>query len=167
MKPLIALAFAGAFLLAGCNAEAKPETFIAGDSHCVGLAQAARIKSFARVGAPTREVVTQLRKIPISATVIVCAGTNDAPNRLNGFQARVDAVLLEAERRKQRLIWVGPINTHLWWDRYSAEADEYLQSKIENYVTLRRKWNVGEHDGLFHLTSKGRARLWAIIKERL
>ena len=99
------------------------------------------------------------------------AGTNDAPNRFNGFQATVDAVLREAEKRNQRLIWVGPINTPLWWDKYSAEADEYLKSKLPHYVSMRQSWVMRgldrEHDGVFHLTPKGRERLWNLIKEKL
>jgi hypothetical protein len=172
MKPLLALAFAGVFSLAGC-ADAKPtrptpqETYVAGDSLCVGLAQASGLKSVARVGAPTREVVSQLKRIPEGATVVLCVGTNDMPSRLVGFAAAVDAVVAEAERRNQRLIWVGPINTPLWWDRYSAEADKHLSSKIKDYITLRRQWITGEHDGVFHLTSKGYARLWAIVKEKI
>ncbi len=157
-------ALVAVFLLAGCLNDTKAETFLAGDSHCVGLAQAAKLKSVARVGASTREVVSQLKQMPEGATVILCAGTNDAPNRLNGFQASVDAVLREAERRNQRLIWIGPINTPLWWDRYSAEAEKYLQSKISSFVSMRLSWKAGEHDGQFHLTPQGRKRLWSIVK---
>lgn len=163
-----ATAFVAVFLLAGClNEEAKSEAFLAGDSHCVGLAQATGIKSVAQVGASTRAVIGQLGKIPEGSTVIVCAGTNDAPNRFNGFQATVDAVLAEAGRRKQKLIWVGPINTPLWWDKYSAEADQYLKTKLPHYVSMRQQWKAGEHDGVFHLTPAGRKRLWGLIKEKL
>jgi hypothetical protein len=172
MKPLPALALAGAFLLAGCNAEeagntGKTTIALAGDSHCVGLAQLTGFKSVARVGAGTREVLSQLGRLPEGITVIVCAGTNDAPNRFNGFQATVDAVLAEAGRRNQKLIWVGPINTPLWWDKYSAQADEYLKTKLPHYVSMRQAWKHGEHDGQFHLTPAGRKRLWGLIKERL
>jgi len=164
----LATALVAVFLLTGCL-NAKPETFIAGDSLCVGLAQASGIKSLARVGAPTREVVSQLKRIPEGQTVIVCAGTNDAANRLNGFQAAVDAVLLTAKERKQRLIWVGPISTSLWWEPYSDKADTLLALNIKSYVSLRSiGWNPGERAGdRIHLTSKGYARLWAIVKEKL
>lgn len=176
--PRFPTALVAVFLLAGCNNEKIPESprsaqagktavALAGDSHCVGLAQATGLRSAARVGASTYQVVAQLKQIPEGFVVVLCAGTNDAPAKLNGFRAAVDSVLAEAERRKQRLIWVGPINSPLWWDTYSQKADKYLALRIPNYVTMRRNWNAGEHDGVFHLTSKGRARLWAIVKEKL
>jgi hypothetical protein len=167
MKRLPALALAGAFLLAGCSAEAKPETFIAGDSLCVGLAQAAGIKSHARVGASTREVVGQLKKIPEGSTVIACFTTNDMPARLIGLLPAIDDLLQVAKERRLRLIVVGPINTPLWWDPYSAITDRLLSLQFIEFVSLRRQWNAGEHDGQFHLTSKGYARIWAIVKEKL
>ena len=171
-------ALVAVFLLAGCLQEqgsahaSKPEApvvAIAGDSLCVGLAQAAGLKSVARVGAPTREVVSQLKRLPAGATVIVCAGTNDAAARLDGFQASVDAVLAEALNRRQRIIWVGPVSTTLWWDSYSDKADTLLALKIGNYVSLRAiGWNPGERAGdRIHLTSKGYARLWQIVKGKL
>ena len=160
-------AIVAAFLLAGSNVEAKQEAFIAGDSICVGLAQASGLKSVARTGAPAREVVSQLRRLPAGATVIVCAGTNDAAARLNGFQASVDAVLAEAINRRQRIIWVGPVSTSLWWDSYSDKADTLLALKIGNYVPMRAvKWAADETSG-YHLTPKGYARLWAIVKGKL
>lgn len=164
----LSAALVAVFLLVGCNA-AKPETFIAGDSLCVGLAQASGIKSYARVGAPTREVVSQLGKIPEGATVIVCAGTNDAAARLHGFSTAVNAVLAEAAKRKQTIIWVGPVSTSLWWEPFSDQADTYLALKIKNYVSLRAiGWNPGERAGdRIHLTPKGYARVWAIVKEKL
>ncbi len=164
----LATALVAVFLLAGClNEQAKSETFIAGDSLCVGLAQASGIKSLARVGAPTREVVSQLKRIPEGATVIVCAGTNDMPNRLIGFLPAVRDVLAEAKARKQRLIWVGPNSTPLWWNPYSEIASELLSYKVKSFVSMHLVWARGEHDGQFHLTSKGYARLWAIVKEKL
>lgn len=167
MERLLA-ALVAVFLLAGCN-ETKSETFIAGDSLCVGLAQASGLKSHARVGAPTIEVVSQLRRIPEGATVIVCAGTNDAAARLNGFSAAVDAVLETAKIRNQKLIWIGPVSTSLWWEPYSDQADTYLALKIKNYASLRAVgWNPGERAGdRIHLTSKGYARIWAIVKGKL
>ena len=160
-------ALVAVFLLAGSNVEAKQEAFIAGDSICVGLAQASGLKSVARTGAPTREVVSQLRRLPAGATVIVCAGTNDAAARLNGFQASVDAALAEAINRRQRIIWVGPVSSTLWWDSYSDKADTLLALKIGNYVSMRAvKWAANETSG-YHLTPKGYARLWAIVKGKL
>lgn len=162
-------ALVAAFLLAGSNVEAKQEAFIAGDSICVGLAQASGLKSVARTGAPAREVVSQLRRLPAGATIIVCAGTNDAAARLNGFHASVDAVLAEAINRRQRIIWVGPVPSTLWWDSYSDKADTLLALKIGNYVSMRAiGWNPGERAGdRIHLTPKGYARLWAIVKGKL
>ena len=110
--------------MAGC-ADAKTETYIAGDSLCVSLAQAARTKSVARIGAHTREVPSQLKQIPNGATVVVCAGTNDAAAKLDGFPQAVDAALAEAKRRNQKLIWIGPINTTLWWETYSDKPTRY------------------------------------------
>lgn len=167
MKQLLA-ALVAVFLLAGCN-EAKPETFIAGDSLCVGLAQASGLKSVARVGAPTSEAVSQLRRLPEGATVILCLGTNDAAARLHGFSTAVDAVLTEASKRKQTIIWVGPASTTLWWEPFSDQADTYLALKIKNYVSLRAiGWNPGERAGdRIHLTPKGYARVWAIVKEKI
>lgn len=167
MNRLAALAFAGAFLL-GCSTveKAQSETFLAGDSHCVGLAQTTGLKSVARVGAPTGEAVSQLKRIPEGATVILCAGTNDMPARLIGFLPAVNAVLAEAKARKQRLIWVGPISTPLWWDPYSEIATELLSYKLKDFVSMRQ-WKAGEHDGQFHLTPAGRKVLWDRIKEKL
>lgn len=166
--PRLATALVAVFLLAGCL-NAKSETFIAGDSLCVGLAQASGIKSVARVGAPTIKAVSQLKRIPEGATVILCLGTNDAAARLHGFQTAVDAVLAEAAKRKQTIIWVGPVSTSLWWEPFSDQADTYLALKIKNYVSLRAiGWNPGDRAGdRIHLTPKGYARVWAIVKEKI
>lgn len=168
----IAVIASGVAILAGAllaAVRADEATYIAGDSHCVALAQIANLPSVARNGAPTREVVSQLRRLPAGATVIVCAGTNDAAARLNGFQASVDAVLAEAINRGQQIIWVGPVSSTLWWDSYSDKADTLLALKIGNYVSLRAiGWNPGERAGdRIHLTPKGYARLWAIVKGKL
>lgn len=143
--------------------------YLAGDSHCVGLAQLTGLQSVARVGAPTQEVASQLRRIPEGQAVIVCSGTNDAPNYLRGFGSAVSSAIKEAKHRNQKLIWVGPINTPLWWDRLSDQADTYLALRFSpSYVSLRSVgWKRGEHDGQFHLTPAGRKRLWGIIKEKL
>lgn len=176
-KPVTA--FVAVFLLAACVAQISgsahadkskaPVIAIAGDSLCVGLAQASGIQSVARVGAPTREVISQLGRLPEGATVIVCAGTNDAAARLYGFQASVDAVLAKAAERNQRIIWVGPVSTTLWWEPFSDQADTYLALKIKSYVSLRAiGWNPGERAGdRIHLTPKGYARVWAIVKGKL
>jgi lysophospholipase L1-like esterase len=167
MKSLIALAFAGAFLLAGSHAQAR--TVVAGDSLCVGLAQASGLESVAKQSKGIRDVPEQLGRLPVGATVILCAGTNDASWRLPDFDNAVQSVIDAAKQRKQRLIWVGPISTHLWWDRYSNEADTKLALRFApDYVSLRAiGWNRGEHDGQFHLTPKGYARLWGIVKEKI
>lgn len=164
----LSAALVAVFLLGGCS-HVEARTVVAGDSLCVGLAQAAGLKSYARVGAPTREVVSQLRRIEEGATVIVCAGTNDSAAKLAGFNDAVDAVLLEAKKRNQRIIWVGPISTSLWWDRYSDQADTLLALKTKPYVSLRAiGWNRGERAvDHIHLTRNGQLRLWGIIKEKL
>lgn len=169
MKTYLIFTFAIFFILAGCN-ETKSETFIAGDSLCVGVAQATNgLKSYARSGTPTIEVASQIKRIPENSTIILCAGTNDSAARLNGFSKAVDIVLQIAKERNQRIIWIGPISTSLWWDSYSDQADTYLALKNYNYVSLRSiRWNTGERaSDLIHLTGKGYARLWGIVKEKL
>jgi lysophospholipase L1-like esterase len=170
MNLLYALALAGVIGLAlPGGSEAKRAPVVAGDSHCAGLALATGLTSYARVGAHTREVVAQLRNIPPGATVIVCAGTNDAAARLQGFAQSVERVLAEAKKRRQYLIWVGPIGTSLWWEAYSDHADTLLALRIPKYVSLRAvRWRPSEraHDRI-HLTAKGSMRLWRIVEEKL
>jgi hypothetical protein len=169
MKRLSALALAGVITLALSGRGHAKEIYATGDSLCVGLAQAAKLKSVARVGAHTREVVSQLKRIPKGATVIVCAGTNDAAAKLHGFSQAVDAALAEAKRRKQNIIWIGPINTTLWWEPWSDKADTLLALRVPRYVSLRAVgWRRGERAGdRIHLITKGSLRLWRIIKEKL
>ncbi len=167
----IAVIASGVAILAGAllaAVRADEATYIAGDSHCVALAQIANLPSVARNGAPTREVVSQLRRLPAGATVIVCAGTNDAAARLTGFRAAVSAVLATAKERNQKLIWVGPIRAPAyWWDRYSDQADTLLALAVPHYVSMRSiDFNADERSG-FHLTPKGYARLWVIVKGKL
>lgn len=168
MKSRIPTALVAVFLLAGCS-NAKAQTFIAGDSLCVGLAQAAKVQSVAVKSRGIKDVPEQLGRLPVGSTVIVCAGTNDSSWRLPAFDFVVQRVIDTAKARNQKLIWVGPIGTRLWWDRYSDEADTKLALRFApNYVSLRAiGWRLGEHDGVFHLTSKGYARLWAIVQEKL
>jgi hypothetical protein len=170
MKLLRALALVGviAFALPEGSA-AKQDPVVAGDSHCAGLALVAGLRSYARVGAHTRDVPAQLRNIPTGANVIVCAGTNDAAARLQGFAQSVEQVRVEAKRRRQHLIWVGPIGTSLWWEAYSDYADTLLALRAPNYVSLRAVgWKRCERSGdHIHLTRKGLMRLWRIVEEKL
>lgn len=165
----------GLLLLASISILVWPQSFAraadaaiyaAGDSICVGLANAAGIKSVARAGVPTREVPVQLRVLPEGATIYLCSGTNDAPARLSGFQSAVGDAVATAKDRKQKLIWIGPMRSHLWWDRYSDHADTFLALAVPNYVSLRSvDWRRDElaRDGI-HLTPKGYRRLAMMVK---
>ena len=167
----IAVIASGVAILAGAllaAVRADEATYIAGDSHCVALAQIANLPSVARNGAPTREVVSQLRRLPAGATVIVCAGTNDAAARLAGFQTAVGAVLATAKAQNQKLIWIGPIRAPAyWWDGYSDQADTFLALTVPNYVSMRAIGFPDKERSGFHLTPNGYARLWAIVKGKL
>lgn len=162
-RPLLASMF---FLLLANTAVAIE---FAGDSICVGVAQAYGVKGYAVVGAPTRAVPAQLRNIPRKAVVVVCAGTNDAANHLHGFDAAISAVLTEARYRQQRIIWVGPMPTSLWWDRYSDQADTLLSLRVPEYVSLRSiRWETRElARGNFHPTAEGYKRIANIIRGKL
>lgn len=141
---------------------------VAGDSICVGLAHAINAPSVARVGAHARDVPAQLRRIPKGAKVIACIGTNDAAARLAGFYAAVGAVLATAKERRQRLIWIGPMPTHLWWDGQSDSADTFLAIAVPHYVSLRAiGWSRRDlvRDGI-HLTRSGYRRLAEVIEWR-
>lgn len=141
----------------------------AGDSICVGVAQAYGAKSHAVVGAPTIAVPAQLRSIPRKSTVVICAGTNDSANHLNGFDAAITAVLTEAKYRQLRIIWVGPTPTRLWWDRYSDQADTLLSLRVKEYVSLRSiQWQAGELAGdNIHPTPRGYKKIADIIRGKL
>lgn len=141
----------------------------AGDSICVGAAQAYGVTGHAVVGAPTRAVPSQLRNIPRNSVVIVCAGTNDAAASLYGFDAAISAVLIEAKYRQQRIIWVGPMPTRLWWDRFSDQADTLLSLRVPEYISLRSiQWKSNElaRDSI-HPTAEGYKRIADIIRGKL
>lgn len=142
--------------------------YTAGDSLCVGVSQVSGLPSAARGGAPAIEVRLQLRQIPKGTTVIVCAGTNDAAAGLYGFFVAVNLALAEAEKRDQKLIWVGPPKVRFAWDRYAETADTLLALTVPHFVSLRTvDWKQGERspDGI-HLTAAGTRRLLSIIRGR-
>ncbi|MGE0604582.1 MAG: hypothetical protein AB7O46_12435 [Xanthobacteraceae bacterium] len=141
--------------------------YVAGDSHGVALAQVAGLTSVAKNGAHTRDVPAQLLRLPRGATVFLFTGTNDAAARLAGFRAAVSAVLATAKERNQNLIWIGPVRSPAyWWDSYSDQADTFLALAVPNYVSMRAiDFTADERSG-FHLTPKGYARLWRIVRAR-
>lgn len=141
----------------------------AGDSICVGVAQAYGAKSHAVVGSHTRSVPAQLRNLPRKSVVVICAGTNDAAARLSGFDSAITAVLIEAKYRQQRIIWIGPMPTRLWWDRFSDQADTLLPLRVPEYVSLRSlQWKAGELAGdNIHPSMKGYRRIADIIRGKL
>jgi hypothetical protein len=166
LRALLVLAFAASLTVA---AAAREHVYVAGDSLCVGVAQVARLPSVAKNGASTHDLTSQLLRLPEQATVIVCSATNDAVNRNRGIERAVASALHAARLRKQRLIWVGPINTSLGWDTYSDQLDTMIALMAPEYISLRAvDWNWGERaPDQIHLTARGYARVWRLVRDRI
>jgi hypothetical protein len=145
---------------------AKAETVAAaGDSICEGVAAAAKLPYYGRRGALTLRAASDLHRIPDRAKVYFCAGTNDAADRLLGFRASMDDVISVARAKDLHLIWIGPVRTTRWWDRFADRADRLLALRLAEarirYVSLRAiKFERDDlaGDGV-HFSSRGYRRI--------
>lgn len=111
------------------------------------------------------DLIGWLEALPSGASVVFCAGTNDAAVRSRGFRYSVAAVLSIVRAKKLRMTWIGPVRTKRPWDRHSDEIDTYLALQLARagvrYVSLRAiKFKRSElaGDGI-HFTPKGYRRI--------
>lgn len=144
----------------------------AGDSICEGVAAAAHLPNYAQRGARTALAAINLNRVPSGSIVYFCAGTNDGPAQLLQFEMAVDSALTAARARDLLLVWIGPVRTRLWWDRFSDQADTMLAVRLAvagvKYVSLRAvRFRTDElsGDGI-HFTPRGYRRIAALAGGR-
>lgn len=142
-----------------------PPPYVIGDSICEGIAYVRPAPGYVRRGAMIYDLIGWLEALPSGASVVFCAGTNDAASRIRGYRYSVEAVLTVVRENKLRMTWIGPVRTTRPWDRHSDEIDTYLALHLARagvrYVSLRAiKFERSElaGDGI-HFTPKGYRRV--------
>ena len=163
-------ALAGACCLLAAFATARATTnIVIGDSLGEGLAEVSHLKSFAHISVHIRgpKALDQVRRAPESSTAFVVLGTNDAEGSITNLDKSIDAILDLADKKRMRLVWIGPPCVHRPWDTRARELDKMLAAKLPprgvTYVPMRDAsfctGGLHEPDGV-HLKTKGYVYMW-------
>jgi hypothetical protein len=146
-----------------------PPAVVIGDSHGESIAQASGLKGLARVSVHIRgpKALEQVNRAPAQSTAFVVLGSNDAEGSIKGLDKYIDAFVAAAERKKLKLVWLGPPCTTKAWNTRVRELDEMLAARFADtpvkYVSMRddKLCSGGFHvrDGV-HFTEKGYDYMW-------
>jgi hypothetical protein len=167
---IIAIAFA-AYSVEATNASATPERMIIlGDSIGVGLSMAGGVQRFATNSVAIRgtQILDQLRRLEPNQIAVVSLGTNDAVGSVTGVEKGIDQIVEYVNRRKLRLIWMGPPCVNKPWNVNVIMLDKVLRERLKGlphvtYVSVSDQSycdrTLRARDGV-HFTMKGYGVLW-------
>ncbi len=150
-------------------APAGASAYVLGDSLGLGISQAARLKNLSKLSVHIRgpKAVEQFAHTPPGSTVFLSLGTNDAHGSIARLDKSIDAIVRAAERKKIKLIWMGPPCIRQSWDTRARDLDAILHAKLAStsvhYVSMRDErmcsGDLHARDGV-HLKMTGYAHMW-------
>jgi hypothetical protein len=173
--PIVAWAFAFAMGLArdasaASAAPAPADAYVLGDSIGEGVAIASGLKKLARISIHIRgtKAIDQINATPVGATAFIVLGTNDAEGSLKDIEKSIDDVVRAGQRRKLKMIWLGPSCVRRSFDSKASDLDKILSNRLPGmgvkYVSMRDQQLCSgifhELDGV-HLTMRGYRYMWA------
>lgn len=130
------------FLAGVASAQAAGE-LVLGDSLGVGVKLAsghpgpAKLSQFIR----NDQILGQINTVPVGATAILVAGTNDSAATVKGLEKNIDAIVRAVESRRIKLVWIGPPCVRKSWDKNARELDAMLTARLAStsikYVSIR------------------------------
>ena len=170
LSSAVVCAFGGISAAPATNAPAN--AYVLGDSIGEGLADASGLKKLAHISVHIRgpKAIQQINATPVGAVAFIVLGTNDADGdgRIAGIDKSIDDVVHAGERRKLKMIWIGPPCVRRSFDSRSRQLDKILSAHFAGtavtYISMRDERICSgvfhEPDGV-HLTMKGYRYMWA------
>ena len=152
-------------------ARTSASAYVLGDSIGEGVAIASGLNKLAHISVHIRgpKAIAQINETPIGAVAFIVLGTNDADGdgSIKTLDKSIDDVVRAGERRKLRMIWIGPPCVRRSFDTRSREVDRIIRDRLAGtsvqYVSMRDdricSGNLHEPDGV-HLTMKGYHYMW-------
>jgi hypothetical protein len=151
------------------SAGASTDGYVLGDSIGEGVAIASGLKKLAHISVHIRgpKAIAQINETPIGSIAFIVLGTNDADGSIKNIEKSIDDVVQAGERRKLRMIWLGPPCVRRPFDVQSRELDQILKDHLAStpvtYISMRDQQICSgvfqEPDGV-HLTMKGYRYMW-------
>lgn len=166
------------FAASACVAAALPSAaaasangYVLGDSIGEGVADASGLKKLAHISVHIRgpKAIAQINATPVGSVAFIVLGTNDADGdgSIKGIEKSIDDVVRAGERRKLKMIWLGPPCVRRSFDVRSRQIDKILSDQLAHtqvkYISMRDERICSgvfhEPDGV-HLTMKGYHYMW-------
>jgi hypothetical protein len=151
------------------SAAASTDGYVLGDSIGEGVAIASGLKKLAHISVHIRgpKAIAQINETPVVSVAFIVLGTNDADGSIKNIEKSIDDVVQAGERRKLRMIWLGPPCVRRPFDVQSRELDQILKDRLAStpvtYISMRDQQicsgALQEPDGV-HLTMKGYRYMW-------
>jgi hypothetical protein len=158
-----------ASVLLPCSARASTDAYVLGDSIGEGVAIASGLKKLAHISVHIRgpKAIAQINQTPVGSIAFIVLGTNDADGNIKNIEKSIDDVVAAGERRKLRMIWLGPPCVRRPFDVQSRQLDQILRDRLAGtpvtYISMRDQQICSgvfhEPDGV-HLTMKGYRYMW-------
>jgi hypothetical protein len=152
-----------------CAAGASTDGYVLGDSIGEGVAIASGLKKLAHISVHIRgpKAIAQINQTPVGSIAFIVLGTNDADGSIKNIEKSIDDVVAAGERRKLRMVWLGPPCVRRPFDVQSRQLDQILKDRLAStpvtYISMRDQQICSgvfhEPDGV-HLTMKGYRYMW-------
>ena len=122
-------------------APAGASAYVLGDSLGLGISQAARLKNLSKLSVHIRgpKAVEQFAHTPPGSTVFLSLGTNDAHGSIARLDKSIDAIVRAAERKKIKLIWMGPPCIRQSWDTRARDTRRHPAREARQHVRALRQ----------------------------
>jgi hypothetical protein len=127
------------------------------------------LKKLAHISVHIRgpKAIAQIDQTPVGSIAFIVLGTNDADGSIKNIEKSIDDVVAAGERRKLRMIWLGPPCVRRPFDVQSRQLDQILKDRLATtsvtYISMRDQQICSgvlqEPDGV-HLTMKGYRYMW-------
>ena len=155
-------------------ADARAESYVAGDSIGMGVGMVSQLPSVAAISIAIRgpKIIDQLRAVPAGSTVFLSLGTNDAVSNLVKGGADLDRLVAYARDQRLKIYWIGPPCVLKPWDESAKKLDDSLRAELARtgitYVSMRAAAlcdpAVRAKDGI-HFTMAGYRMMWQLVAE--
>lgn len=149
--------------------------YVLGDSIGEGVADASGLSKLAHISIHIRgpKAIAQIGATPVGSVAFIVLGTNDADGdgSIKNLGKSIDDVVRAGERRKLKMVWIGPPCVRRSFDTRSREVDHILHDRLANtavqYISMRDERICSgifhEPDGV-HLTMKGYDYMWNKVR---
>jgi hypothetical protein len=154
---------------------AGASAYVLGDSIGEGVADASGLHKLAHISVHIRgpKAIAQINATPAGSVAFIVLGTNDADGdgNIKTLDKSIDEVVQAGERRKLKMIWIGPPCVRRSFDVRAREVDRMLRDRLAGtpvqYVGMRDERLCSgvfhEPDGV-HLTMKGYHYMWDKVR---